>query len=144
MDMFEQIIRLQVEKIVNESADKYATIGLGKEFEFDSGGYRELQVPPEIKEKLIYQDITVHTDDFNILIIRDNHPIYGFHVDAEGAQATMEHDLGNTPDAVNYNMAVASRDVDEVTKMMSDLKFMARFQEQLVSGFKKGKENGHY
>lgn len=144
MDILEQVIRNQVEQIVETSSKQYAEVGIGLQFEFDGTGFRELPVSPELKDNLIYDNVTVHTDDVNILIVRDNHPIYGFHVDSEGAEKTMEHDFTHGVDVVNYNMAVASLDVDSVVTMMSDLTFMARFQDQLIAGFKKGKENGHY
>lgn len=146
-DMYEAIdreVKEQIQLMVESSRIVLNASNVGLNTVFDKTNHRELTLSTEAREKLIYPDVLVYTDDKNYFIVKDTYVVYPGHVDAEGIQETIESDILTLPDFINMTMATAAEDTDALYTMFTDIDFILKYQKQMLLGLEKGQANGHY
>lgn len=146
-DMYEAIDREVKEQILSMIASSSIVLNasnVGVNTTFDKTGLREFILSAEAREKLLYPEVLIYTDDKNYFIVKDTYVVYPGHVDAEGTEETIESDILTMPDFINMTIATAAEDKDALYTMFTDVEFILKYQKQMLLGLEKGKANGHY
>lgn len=104
----------------------------------------KLLFPEALLGKLIYPEIEIFGNEKEFYFLKDGKLLYRGNVDAEGLIATIENEINELNVLVNTYLCLANDDETSLIELRKNPNFDITFAEQLVSGYAKGEENGHY
>jgi hypothetical protein len=97
-----------------------------------------------LKDKLIYPDVKILSDDIKYIFTKNNSTLFQGHIDSEGTNETIENDIEQMPEYINLIMALVSKDKQKINQYSKEDGFLTKAMGQAKDGIKKGKQNNHY
>lgn len=104
---------------------------------------KEITLDESLKAKLV-TEVTVVANDEMYFFLKDGQLVYQGMVDSEGTHQTIHNDIEQTEVFINGQILTHMGDVDEVHRFFSQGANLLIYSMQMVKGFDKGQENGHY
>lgn len=134
----------QMEEAIQLEQQLFRAHGMGKGLTLQTEGLRIVNIPEEVKNKLVYPDMIIYTNDVQYFVTKDGDYLYGGMVDSEGTEQTIINDISQTPEFINYRLTVTNDDKETLMNLMEEPSFLEKYMVQTTLGYQKGNENGHY
>mgnify|MGYP006391228117 CR=1 FL=1 len=128
--------------------------GIGKELRSKGFGLNKqpflmedmqiVSIRPSLKDKLIYSDVEVLSNENIYVFTKNNTTLFQGHIDSEGMYETIENDIEQMPEYINLIMVLVSEDEQKINHYSKEDGFYRKAMEQAKGGMAKGKQNNHY